>query len=380
MSYVESITNVLNDHLGWHRARLKLMARFQLALEKLQTTNLRKIAASLKAGVKDESNYRRIQRFLSGYDVDFTALGRLLVTLLPQEGPYVAVLDRTEWHFGQTPVNVLMMGIAHKGVAFPVVWKVLPSGGGSRAKSHMDVLERFLAIVDPASIEAVLADREFISVKWMCHLQKNDIPFAIRLRSDRRVGLSPEGASLPVRMFARPIPPGEEKVLEAERYLSGSQEIGEKQHVAVRIVIRRIGSEKNTREAEDPFLILATSRLDPEEATSLYRRRWEVETMFAALKSRGFNLEETHLTAPGRIRRLIGLLALAFGWTHLAGEKRAAREGPPSEKTHGRRARSLFRYGLDWLQSILTTPEKQDAALFLCLSGLRSPSTFLAAG
>ena len=379
MPYVESITNVLNDHLGWHRARLKLMARFQLALEKLQTTNLRKIAASLKAGVKEESNYRRIQRFLSGYDVDFTALGRLLVTLLPQEGPYVAVLDRTEWHFGSAPVNVLMMGIAHKGVAFPVAWKVLPSGGGSGAKSHIEVLERFLSIIGPTSIEAVLADREFISVDWMRHLKEKNIPFAIRLRSNRGVGLSPEGASLPVRMFARPIPPGEEKVLEGERYLSDSQKLGEEKHVSVRVVIRRIGSEGNSEKEEDPFLILATSRLDPTEATSLYRRRWEVETMFAALKSRGFNLEETHLTAPDRVERLIGLLALAFGWAHLAGEKRTAREGPPRQKTHGRRARSLFRYGLDWLQSILTTPEKQDAALFLCLSGLRSPSTFLAA-
>ncbi|MCS3642336.1 hypothetical protein GGP70_003039 [Salinibacter ruber] len=48
------------------------------------------------------------------------------------------------------------------------------------------------------------------------------------------------------------------------------------------------------------------------------------------------------------------------------------------DETHGRRAHSLFRYGLDWLQSMLTTPEKQDAAVFLCLSGLRSLSTFLA--
>ncbi len=38
--YVQSITNVLSDHLGWHRARLKLMARFRLALEKLPATNL----------------------------------------------------------------------------------------------------------------------------------------------------------------------------------------------------------------------------------------------------------------------------------------------------------------------------------------------------
>ena len=200
--YVQSITNVLSDHLGWHRARLKLMARFQLALEKLPATNLRKIAASLKAGVEHESNYRRIQRFLSGCDVDFTDLGRLLVRLLPQEGPYVAVLDRTEWHFGSAPAGVLMMGIAHEGVGFPVAWKVLPSGGESGAKSHIEVLERFLAIVEPASIEAVLADREFISVDWMRHLKEKNTPFAIRLRSDRRVELSPQGSSLPVRMFA----------------------------------------------------------------------------------------------------------------------------------------------------------------------------------
>jgi hypothetical protein len=34
--------------------------------------------------------------------------------------------------------------------------------------------------------------------------------------------------------------------------------------------------------------------------------------MFAALKSRGYRLEQTHLTEPDRIQRLIGLLALAF--------------------------------------------------------------------
>jgi transposase len=44
----------------------------------------------------------------------------------------------------------------------------------------------------------------------------------------------------------------------------------------------------------------------------LYRERWSIETLFAALKSRGFDLEQTHLTAPDRIERLIALLALAL--------------------------------------------------------------------
>lgn len=105
MQYVQSITGVLSDHLGWHRARLKFMARFTSALLKLTTANLREIAVALKAGVKEESNYRRIRRFLSNYEMDFTALGRLLTRLLPQKSPYKVILDRTEWHFGDTPVG-----------------------------------------------------------------------------------------------------------------------------------------------------------------------------------------------------------------------------------------------------------------------------------
>lgn len=369
MPYVQSITDVLTTYLGWHRARLKFIARFQAALLMRQTTNLAKLAASLKGGVQIASNYRRIQRFLSGYDIDFTALGRLLVHLLPQNGPYVAVLDRTEWHFGSKPVNILMIGIAHKGVAFPVAWKVLPNGGGSGSDAHIDVLERFLRIVDPKLIKAVVADREFISADWLAHLQQRGLPFAIRLRSNRDLGEAEEGPALPVRMFARTVALGTEEVLE-DRYLLGADGT----RVKTNVVVRRIASD----EAEDPFLILATWNLDPTRACSLYRTRWEVETLFAALKSRGYDLEATHLTKPDRVQRLIGLLGLTFAWTHLVGEQRAGREGPPPTKCHGRREQSLFRYGLDWLQSVLTTPEGQAAAFFRCLSALRSPTAHLA--
>jgi hypothetical protein len=122
---------------------------------------------------------------------------------------------------------------------------------------------------------------------------------------------------------------------------------------------------------------LATWKVAPGEATELYRRRWEIESMFAALQSRGFDLEATNLTDPRRVERLIGLLALAFSWTRLVGDRRARREGPPPVKTHGRRERSRFRYGLDRLQSILTTPEPQPKAFFECPRLLRSPTAFL---
>lgn len=370
MHYVQSITGVLSDHLGWHRARLKFIARFTSALLKLTTSNLWEIATVLKAGVKEESNYRRIRRFLSDYEVGFAALGRLLTRLLPQKPPYKVVLDRTEWHFGETPVNVLMVGIAHKGIAFPVSWTVLPNGGSSSAEDHRRTLRQLFEIVDPEDIEVVLGDREFISAGWLRWLQDREIPFAVRLRSDRRIGLSPEGPSLPARMFARPLAVGAEKVLDRTRHLFGTD--GE--HVEVQVVMRRIAAGSS---GEDPFLILATWGLDPDKATALYEQRWEIETMFGALKSRGYRLEKTHLTDPDRIQRLLGLLALAFAWTHLVGERRANREGPPRKKSHGRRQRSLFRYGLDRLRKILASPEPMPAAFFDCLRGLRSPTAFL---
>jgi hypothetical protein len=365
MWYMHSITNVLSDHLGWHRARLKFMARFIVALLQRTTTDLWALAVALKGSVKSASNYRRIQRFLAEYDVDFAMLGRLLAYLVPESPPYEVVVDRTEWEFGDTPVNILTVGIAHDKMAVPIAWAALPTGGGSSSDDQIHVLERFLQAVDPASIQVLTADREFISVGWLKRLKTEGIPFAIRLRADRKVADTPDKGALPARMYARAVPPGGERVLEGKRYLFGDG--GET--TGVHVVIRRAEDE----EAEDPFLILATWGVDPEKASTFYRKRWSIETMFAALKSRGFRLEETHVTEPDRVNRLIGLLALAFTWARLVGELRASRDGPPPRKSHGRRQWSVFRYGLDALTRLLTTDASKDRVFFAYLSALRSP-------
>jgi hypothetical protein len=77
-----------------------------------------------------------------------------------------------------------------------------------------------------------------------------------------------------------------------------------------------------------------------------------IETLFGIFKTRGFCLESTHLTDPQRLSKLIGLLSLALCWVVLTGEW--LHQGKPLKiKTHGRRAKSLFRYGFDYLRNIL---------------------------
>ncbi len=72
----------------------------------------------------------------------------------------------------------------------------------------------------------------------------------------------------------------------------------------------------------------------------------------ARRKSRGFCLEATHVVAPERLSKLLGLLSLAFCWAFAVGVW-LAQGSPLKIKKHGRYAVSLFRHGLDWLRRLV---------------------------
>nr|WP_242678168.1 transposase [Neochlamydia sp. AcF84] len=62
---------------------------------------------------------------------------------------------------------------------------------------------------------------------------------------------------------------------------------------------------------KDELLIVVTNK-NPKKAISIYNIRWEIEILFACLKTLGFCLEDTYLTPPERIDRLIFTLSIAF--------------------------------------------------------------------
>src|SRR6185295_8892498 len=106
-----------------------------------------------------------------------------------------------------------------------------------------------------------------------------------------------------------------------------------------------------TRLVSGDLLVVATNT-DPKIALAHYRRRWEIETLFAATKTRGFNFEDTHLVHPDRIGKLLAVLAVAFAFAHAIGEWQA-KHRPIIIKAHKRRAQSIFRVGFDLLRKIL---------------------------
>jgi transposase len=103
--------------------------------------------------------------------------------------------------------------------------------------------------------------------------------------------------------------------------------------------------------AQNEFLILLTDQ-KPETALADYAKRWNIETLFGILKSRGFRFEETHLTNPERIAKLLALLALATVWAFKLGEW-LHEQVPLTVKKHGRLGKSIFRYGFNFLRTTL---------------------------
>jgi hypothetical protein len=70
------------------------------------------------------------------------------------------------------------------------------------------------------------------------------------------------------------------------------------------------------------------------------------------LKTSGFNIEDTNLTDIERISKLMALVLIAFAWVYKAGIYLDGLRRIKI-KNHGRRAKSLFKYGLNYIANLL---------------------------
>jgi transposase len=94
----------------------------------------------------------------------------------------------------------------------------------------------------------------------------------------------------------------------------------------------------------------------PEDARQYYRERWQVESAFRALKSSGFNIGDTHLTGLKRIEKLFSIVTVAFARAYVVGV--VVNQNGTSIKIlkHGKRAKSLSKYGLELIATALLNP------------------------
>ncbi|MFN7946977.1 MAG: IS4 family transposase [Blastocatellia bacterium] len=342
MRDIRSLEQTLALNLTWHKARIKFVAAFVIALLTVKNVNLVELACAFAGQANQESHYKKLQRFFRFFEIPCAELAHLLVKLLGVEGPWTLSLDRTNWQFGQTDLNILMLGIVHQGIAWPLVRVVLPKAGNSHTDERILVLEIFLDLFGKEQIECLLADREFVGRDWLAWLRRHEINFHLRVRENFQVA-NARGQFGEVRRLFRAtrvnqplLIAGPRRMWDEEWFFSGCY----------------LGS------GEYLILVSPTATAD---AVEQYARRWEIETLFAALKTRGFCLEQTHLRDPERLSRLLALLALTFCWCHKVGEWLHAQQALKLNK-YGRRPKSLFRRGFDHLRRLIVNFSRFDLA------------------
>jgi len=333
MNQVTLLREALRPQVARHGARLSFLATFLIALLRVKTINFAELATAFGGKAHIDSHYKRIQRFFRLYELDFTEMAQAVVNLMAIPEPWVLSLDRTEWQFGGCVFNILMLGVVHEGMAFPVAWSMLDKRGNCDSQERMNLVNEFLDRFGERQIACLTADPEFVGKDWLGYLLSDPLtPFRIRIRENHK--LRQGGRVLKVSVVFQDLKPGQHRVLREQRQLWGQW---------VYIAALRL---------EDQSLLVVATQKAPQSAITDYAKRWSIETLFGIFKTRGFCLESTHLIDSDRLSKLLALLSLALCWAFLVGEWLHQLK-PLTINKHGRRAKSLFRYGFDYLRNIM---------------------------
>jgi hypothetical protein len=340
----ESKISILNETLYGvfgnkiNKARIKFIGLFIMALSKVQTVSFEKLAVAFDHSVQHDSSLRRIQRFFASYLFDNDLVAKLIFNLLPHKPPYRLAMDRTNWKFGNANINILTLAIVYEGVAFPVLFKLLPKFGNSHTDERISLMDRYIQLFGKETIDCLLADREFIGKDWIDYLNGSQIRYHIRVRENFWVIIPRNKSRVRVTWLFNDLKinntkshPGIVLIKDQYCYLSGSL-------------------VKNKQGKPEYQIIISFNK--PDQAQATYKERWQIETAFRALKSSGFNIEDTHLTKLDRIEKMLSLVLIAFAWTYRIGIF-IDKIKPIKIKKHGRRAYSYFKYGLIELSKTL---------------------------
>ena len=311
--------------------RLVVLSALILAVIQARTVVLYSLKTHVQLPGTVSARYQRLLRFVQ-FPIPDGLFPRFALSFLP-DGPLDLILDRTNWKLGQQDINILLLSAVWNGFSLPLMWTLLPHGGASDSRVRESLVTRFLTLCPDHKVQCLLADREFIGKHWFCFLDQHGIAPCIRLPARATIGKY----RLPVWAVFKKLQVGEVRVWSRQTLIYG--------------VSLRVAATKNA--AGETLYLAYRGHAGPN--LRRYTQRWQAENLHSALKTRGFNLEDTGLTRAERLSTLLTVVSVAFIWACVTGELLATQVNV-QVKTHGHRAVSVFRLGLDHLQDLLLHP------------------------
>lgn len=294
---------ILHEHFGksMNLARIKALSMMVCALCKVQRVTYTKLATAFDSEAAAGSSLRRIQRLIAECEIRTDLIAKLILKLIPVHSPYNLTLDRTNWKFSDTNINILTLGIIYDGMAFTIVFKMTEKWGNSNTQERIELVNRFIRLAGENSINHLMAYREFVGSEWLGYLNARGIHYHIRIRENFRVFR--HGQETRAYWLFNDMRLGESKHLDGIYYVNGQ-------------ACYLSGSKIKDKEGK-PELQILVSYCNAEEALDM--------------------------------SNLFAIIMIAYVWCYLVGIYIHQNIKPIKVLKHKRRTVSLFKYGLDYL-------------------------------
>lgn len=328
----EVLQMLVVNHTGFGKSIAETFIELVFGMIELGSVKHKKLAQAT-GGLVVASGIRTIERFFAEHFVSSQSLGLMIYELLnlKQHGKLTIILDRTNWMFGTKYINIFVATVVLGNTSVPIALEVFDSNKSTNFVDRKAILDQIINLIGLENIKIILADREFVGEDWMRLLYENKIPFTIRIRDN--IYVENNGFRMKARMLVRMM--GRKEVCEFKIKLAGMK--------------MRLAA---TFSCEGEIVLVVAPAYFRGELLKRYRIRWLIELYFKSIKTSGFNIEETHMTASDRIKGLMAVIAFASALAVAAGRIRCQIKKIKIKK-HGRPAYSIFTYGLDLLRSIL---------------------------
>ena len=323
---------------GRQLQHLNVLAGMMTGIVRSQSSHLEKIARKIPTKTQIESRIKRCTRFNQNSNIDadtfFIPFIQPLITSLASSGTVTLAMDGSETG---NKCMTLLVSIIYRQRAIPIAWLTVKGNKGHLSEDiHLELFEQVRHLFPDNCSIVFLGDGEFdgqrlqqaiIDTGWeyVCRTACN----RIIIDGDDKFSLSEVG-----------IAPGESVDIPNVGFTQANY--------PVELVIIW------WRKGNDAPIYLVSNMECVAEACQWYRRRFCIETFFSDQKSRGFNLQKSHLSDPERITRFMIATCLAYIWMIYLGVK--VREKEPEMKMIHRTDRcdlSLFQLGIRYLEYLL---------------------------
>lgn len=255
----------------------------------------------------------------------------LLLTLAQQ--PLQLVMDGSVVGRG---CIALMLSVIYHGRALPLCWVVMRGAKGHFPETmHQELLAQVHSIVPPEASVVFLGDGEFDGTQLQADLRRLGWQYVCRTAAN--ILVSAYGVQFHVGDLG---PPRGQLLAVTPAWMT------EKQYGPISVLAI-------WEQAYKEPIYLVTNMADLDAALQMYKKRPHIETFFSDQKSRGFQIDKSHLSDPARLSRLMIASCLAYLWVVYLGVCAMQQDWMKRLHRQDRCDLSLFRLGLRLLARCL---------------------------